>query len=168
MIGRENFPWDEQGHEAERAPRAAETRHVEQRREAWKPASKLPDPNPREGWVHRWIRVSIFGEVDANNFSQARREGWEPCRPDEYPELQLEMSLNASQFAANGLIEVGGLVLCRMPQEVAAQREAYYEEENRRINEGVDNNFLQNRDARTGMRTVANRQTRETSGSTPA
>ena len=98
-----------------RTPRTKTTREEESRpTDSWVPASILPNPDPRDGWVHRWIRTSVLGESDNTNVSKMMREGWQPVKADDYPELLLESDIG-SRFAGN--IEVGGLLLCRAPKE---------------------------------------------------
>lgn len=106
-----------------RLDRAQQTREASKREQRWKPPSTLPTPNPREGYVHRWMRISTMGQDDGTHVSSRLREGWEPCRLAEYPELELAPSVD-SRFKDQ--IIVGGLMLARMPESMAAQREQYY------------------------------------------
>ena len=99
----------------ERAPRDTETRDSEVRETPWKPAPLLPQPNPREGLDHRYVRASARGEADNINVSQAFRDGWEPVLASDYPELMI-ISDRDSQYPDNVLI--GGLLLCARPKEI--------------------------------------------------
>jgi len=47
-----------------------------------------------------------------------------------------------------GNIEVGGLLLCRIPDEFMAQRAAHYAKQNQAQIDSVDNNFLRDSDPR--------------------
>ena len=47
-----------------------------------------------------------------------------------------------------GNIEVGGLLLCRIPEEFLKQRDEYYAQQNKAQMESVDNNFMKNSDPR--------------------
>lgn len=47
-----------------------------------------------------------------------------------------------------GNVEVGGLLLCRIPSEFLQQRAAYYADQNKAQMESVDNNFLRDSDPR--------------------
>ena len=47
-----------------------------------------------------------------------------------------------------GGIEVGGLLLCRIPEEFIGQRNAYYDKQARAQMESVDNTFMRNNDPR--------------------
>lgn len=125
--------------------RELETREKLTTAKAWKPADKLPEPHEVEGYGHRWVRKSIMGQPDPTNMSKNMREGWEPCKLSEYPELQL--SVDASS-ANSDLIEVGGLVLCRMPKEMIRQRDAYFGNANVSQMESVDSSYMKENDPR--------------------
>jgi hypothetical protein len=129
-----------------RKSRDAESREVVfQRPEAWRPPEALPSPDPRPGWSHRWIRLSTLGTADPSNISSKLREGYEPCKADEYPELMMHATTEG-RFKGN--IEVGGLMLCRIPEEFLQQKSAYYANQNKAQMESVDNNFLRESDPR--------------------
>ena len=129
-----------------RKPRQAESREVEfQRPTAWRPPETLPSPDNRPGWIHRWIRVSTLGTSDPSNISSKLREGYEPCKGEDYPELMMHATTEG-RFKGN--IEVGGLMLCRIPSEFLEQRSAYYANQNKAQMESVDNNFLRESDPR--------------------
>ena len=130
-----------------RKPRSTETRETESRQDSWKPAHDLPTPNPIDGYGFRWIRVSMMGNPDPANMARARREGWVPCKASDHPEI-------SSDFAAFGLapssdlIEIGGLVLCKAPKELLAQRDAYYADMTQKQTQSVDNNLFRENDPR--------------------
>ena len=128
-----------------RKAREADSRAVFSRPEAWRPPETLPSPDNREGWTHRWIRISMLGAADASNISSKFREGYEPCKAEEYPELMMHATTEG-RFKGN--IEVGGLLLCRIPSEFLKQREAYYASQNKAQMESVDNNFMRDNDPR--------------------
>ena len=143
-----------------RLAREMENRAVTARPQAWRPPEVLPSPNPRPGWTHRWIRISIQGKDDASNISAKLREGYEPCKAEDYPELMLHAS---TEGRFKGAIEVGGLLLCRIPEEFLEQRMKYYENQNRAQIESVDNNFLRENDPR--MPLFADKKSKVTFGS---
>lgn len=129
-----------------RPPRSTETRENEARKVSWKPASDLPIPEPQDGYVFHWKRVALMGEADPRNMAQARREGWEPCKAEDHPEFAND--LTAFGLQPTGLIEIGGLVLCKTTAENAAARKAYYEQQSQASMQSVDNNFLRESDPR--------------------
>lgn len=132
---------------APREPRSLDSRESEERSKSWEPASILPDPTPQDGWVFRWIRTSMVGSSDNTNVSKRFREGWEPVRAEDHPELHI-MSDHKSEFGAKGGIEVGGLLLCKAPQEVVEQRRAYYRNHAESQMQAVDNNYMRENDPR--------------------
>jgi len=122
-----------------RKPREQDSRAVAARQMAWRPPETLPSPDPRDGVTHRWVRTSMMGSADAANISSKLREGYEPCKAEEYPELMMHATTEG-RFKGN--IEVGGLVLCKIPTEFLKQREDYYANQNKSQMESVDNNFM--------------------------
>jgi hypothetical protein len=143
-----------------RLARELDTRQVMQRPEAWRPPETLPMPNDRPGWTHRYVRISTMGTADPSNISSKLREGYEPCKAEEYPELMMHASTEG-RFKGN--IEVGGLLLCRIPTEFMAQRAKYYENLNKSQVDSVDNNFLRENDPR--MPLFSEKRTKVTFGS---
>jgi hypothetical protein len=143
-----------------RQPRALESRERAQRPAAWRPPETLPQPDPRPGWVHRYIRLSTMGTADPGNISSKLREGYEPCKADEYPEMMMHATTEG-RFKGN--IEVGGLLLCRIPEEFLKQRAEYYANQNKAQMESVDNNFMRESDPR--MPLFAERKTKVSFGS---
>jgi len=111
----------------------------------WAPPQLLPSPDERPGWTHRWVRTSTLGAADPMNVSSKRREGFEPVKAEDYPELMAHASLDG-QF--KGSIEIGGLVLCRAPKEFMEQRAAHYEKLASSQMESVDNTYMRENDPR--------------------
>jgi len=130
--------------------------------EDWVEPDTLPMPNERPGWHHRYIRVSMAGEADPRNISSRRREGYEPVKAEDYPELQMHATLEGP---FKGGVEVGGLVLCRIPKEKIISRAKKHEEKNKLIVESVDNNFLRDRDTRSNMAMIVEKKSNVSFGS---
>lgn len=124
-----------------RAPRELETRE-KTARHVYVPPSTLPDPTPEPGYVFRWIATHVMGQADPTNVSKKMREGWEPVKAADHPELMLVGN------AKTGNVEIGGLMLCKMPIEQARARDAYYAKQAQAQMESVDNNFMRNNDPR--------------------
>ena len=150
----------EQTQAQNRKPREADSRAVARRPNMWQAPEVLPNPDPRPGWKHRWVRTSTLGTADPSNVSSKLREGYEPCKAEDYPELMLHA---ATEGRFKGAIEVGGLLLCRIPEEFMEQRAQYYEQQNKAQVESVDNNFLRQSDAR--MPLFAEKSTKVSFGS---
>ena len=143
-----------------RSARELDTRQMMQRPEAWRPPETLPMPEDRPGWKHRYVRTSTMGMADPANISSKLREGYEPCKAEDYPELMMHATVEG-RF--KGGIEIGGLLLCRIPEEFLKQRADYYDKQNKSQIDSVDNNFLRENDPR--MPLFAERKTKVTFGS---
>ncbi len=144
-----------------RMTRELDSREVTfQRPKAWRAPETLPMPDERPGWTHRYVRISMMGQADASNISSKFREGYEPVKADEYPELMMHAT---TEGRFKGGIEVGGLLLCRIPSEFLKQREAYYSAQNKAQMDSVDNAFLRESDPR--MQKFSEKSTKVTFGS---
>lgn len=131
-----------------REPRALQNREAQERPKRWMPPQLLPDPNPEDGYAFRWIRVSTLNKDDPTNISGKLREGWEPVKASEHPEIRL---FNTGQNRFPDSIEVGGLLLCKTPVEFTVDRDEYYlGQANSQMN-SVDNNFMRESDPRMPM-----------------
>jgi|TARA_R100000664_G_scaffold13713_1_gene21807 hypothetical protein len=131
----------------QRTQREFKTREKTTRKKTWAPPTQLPDPKPERGFSFRWVRVSLLGQEDARNVSIRFREGWEPVKSEEHPELVAAYGLT-SNVNKSGNIESGGLMLCKIPTEVVDSRTDYYQTQNRQQLESVDNNFMRENNPR--------------------
>ena len=141
-------PWDTDASEtpeADRTPRELESRESETRVRTWTRPSALPSPNPRKGIRFRWVRVSTLGDSDGRNVSTRFREGYTPVVAKDYPELMV-MPDRDSHFPEN--IEVGGLLLCSIPEEIPKDRERQQGESTKQQMAAVDRNFMRESDPR--------------------
>jgi len=130
---------------ATKAPREVENREFSERPKTWAPPELLPEPDKQAGFEYRWIRVSMLNQADPRNLSSKMREGWEPVMAEEQPKYKLLASRDG-QFKDN--IEIGGLLLCKRPEEFGQQQAAYYAERTQQQAEAVDNNLMRQSDAR--------------------
>ena len=128
-----------------RLTRELETRELTGRPKQWQPASALPEPDKEPGYDYRWVRISSRAQNDPQNISSKLREGWEPVRIEEQPQFKMMVDPN-SRFKDN--VEVGGLLLCKIPSEFMDQRRKHYNDMNRVQIESVDNNFMRENDPR--------------------
>ena len=145
-----------------RLDRALDSRATSYRPTSWQAPEALPMPDERPGWKHRYVRLSTLGAADPSNISSKLREGYEPCKAEEYPELMMHAAIEG-RF--KGGIEIGGLLLCRIPAEFMAQRAQHFEDKNKMQMDSVDNNFLRERDARSNMALFADKKSNVTFGS---
>tara|TARA_R100000995_G_scaffold48225_1_gene23063 strand:+ start:95 stop:604 length:510 start_codon:yes stop_codon:yes gene_type:complete len=149
---------------AERTPREIESREASQRIQSWENPSNLPNPEPQEGWVFRYIRTSLLGNADNPNVSRKLREGWQPCRLEDHPELQIHMMDHNSEWSKKGNVEIGGQLLCKMPLEKAKARDEYFSNLAESQMESVDNTYFKDQDSRMATKQVFERKSRTTFG----
>ena len=123
----------------DRTTRAATTRQKSERPVAWKPPSLLDAPDAPDGFVHRWIRAEMLGHDDKPNFTKRLREGYEPVRADEYPNFECAVIEDGKY---KGVIGVGGLILARLPVEVAESRKDYFAQKTSQQMTAVDNDLM--------------------------
>ena len=102
-----------------------------------------------------------MGFDDSKNMSGKLRSGWELVRADEYPDSTFP-TMDEGRYA--GVIGVGGLVLARIPEELARQREAYFNQRTADRNEALENDVL--KEQHPSMPINQDRQTRVTFGGT--
>tara|TARA_B110000902_G_C13908880_1_gene437442 strand:+ start:66 stop:515 length:450 start_codon:yes stop_codon:yes gene_type:complete len=121
------------------------TREKTARKAAWSRPEVLPSPNPEQGYKFRWIRVSTQGNVDATNVSSKIREGWEPVKAVDHPEITL-VTIENERFKDNLII--GGLMLCKAPEEMVEERNTYYSDQSKAQINSVDNNLMRENDPR--------------------
>lgn len=145
---------------ADRTPRELQTREKTERKKSWTRPSALPTPEPRDGLHYRWIRTSMLGQADNPNVSRRFREGYEPVKAADHPEMQLLSDVD-SRFPDN--IEVGGLMLCAIDKDIAEDRTGQQLESSRQQMDAVDNNYMRQSDPRMPV-LRSERQTRTSFG----
>jgi hypothetical protein len=128
-----------------RISRELETRALVERPKQWMPPEALPEPDKEAGFTYRWIRVSMLNKDDPSNISKSFREGWEPVRIEEQPKYSL-LASREGRYKDN--IEIGGLLLCKIPSEFMDQRREYYANATDSQANAVDNSFMRESDSR--------------------
>ena len=142
-----------------RTTRKDASREAQLRRKPWTPPSHLEAPEPPQGFVHRGRRVAMRGEEDKMNVHAKLREGWEPVRSDEYPDFEAPV-IDDGQY--QGVIGQGGLMLCRIPEETAQERNEYYGGRTREQMSAVDQDLM--KEQHPSMPIHNSRQSRVTFG----
>ena len=125
--------------------RDMQTREMTERPKQWMPPELLPEPDKQAGYAYRWVRVSMLEKADTRNVSMQIRSGWEPVTLEEQPKFSL-LADPQSRFKDN--IEIGGLLLCKRPDEFNEQQAQYYADLNKQQIEAVDNSFMRQSDPR--------------------
>ena len=141
--------------------RASQTRDKVKRPTTWTPPSSLDAPPAPDGFRHRWIRAETMGFDDSQNMSGKIRSGWELVRADQYPGTDYP-TVKDGKYA--GVIGVGGLVLARIPEEIAKAREDYFNKQTEARDEAVNNDLM--KEQHPSMPIDSERQTRVTFGGT--
>ena len=142
-----------------RIDRELETQEKTIRKKAWTRPEVLPSPNPEPGYEFHWVRVSTQGQVDATNVSSKIREGWEPVKAVDHPEITL-VAVENERFKDN--VVIGGLMLCKAPAELVEERSAHYQQQTNSQMHSVDNSLMRENDRR--MPLFNDRKTKVTFG----
>jgi len=143
-----------------RASRASQTREkVSQKKKVWTPPSSLDAPPAPTGFRHRWLRAESLGFNDSKNIQGRLRSGYELVRSDEYPDSEYPVVEDGKY---KGVIGVGGLVLARVPEEIAQSRQDYYARQHSEKVEAMDNDLM--KEQHPSMPIDIDRQSRVTFG----
>lgn len=142
-----------------RTGRESETRIAVERPTKWRPAQLLPDPTPEPGYTFRWVRVAMMNQDDPKNISTMFSEGWEPVKASMHPEIKM---FGLQQARMQDTIEIGGLMLCKIPSEFMEQRASYYNDITEREIQAVDSQLMQHNDPR--MPLFKDRESKTTRG----
>ena len=141
--------------------RAAVTRSKTERPKEYKPPSSLDAPPAPDGFRHRWIRAESMGFNDTKNIHGRLRSGYELVRADEYDTDQYPTVLDG-KYA--GVIGVGGLLLARIPEELAQSRMDYQRRQTEGQDEAVETDLLRDQDKRMPIK--IDRNSKQTFGGT--
>ena len=141
--------------------RAAVTRSKTERPKEYKPPSSLDAPPAPDGFRHRWIRAESMGFNDTKNIHGRLRSGYELVRADEYDSEQYPVVLDG-KYA--GVIGVGGLLLARIPEELAQSRMDYQRRQTEGQDESVETDLLKDQDKRMPIK--IDRNSKHTFGGT--
>jgi len=124
--------------------RASLTRSKTESKKVWTPPNSLDAPPAPKGFRHQWIRAESMGYQDTKNVAASLREGYELVRADEYPDQDYPQ-MSEGKYA--GVIGVGGLLLARIPEEIALQIDEYYKQRTRDKEEAINNDLMKERQA---------------------
>ena len=142
--------------------RASQTRSKSERPKVWVPPSSLDAPPAPDGFRYRWIRAESVGFQDTKNIASRLREGYELVRAEEVENASDYPVLDEGRY--KGVIGVGGLLLAKVPIEIAKQRQAYMTSRHQERSEAVENDLMKEQDER--MPINVERQSRVTFGGT--
>lgn len=122
--------------------RHAETRDLQARKTVWSPPRQLDAPVPPEGFKYRWLRAELQGQADDKNITSRLREGYELVRQDELSAEDKMKYPAMSEGKYKGTIGVGGLLLAKIPLEMAKSRNEYFQKKSKEVQEAIDNEVL--------------------------
>ena len=142
-----------------RTSRASQTREKTSQKKVWTQPSPLDSPPAPTGFRHRWVRAETLGFSDTKNVMGRIRQGYELVRADEYPDSDFPV-VEDGKYA--GVIGVGGLVLTRVPEEIAKQRQEFYTKQGLEQVEALDNDLM--KEQHQSMPINIDRQSRVTFG----
>jgi hypothetical protein len=142
--------------------RASQTRSKSERPKVWVPPSSLDAPPAPDGFRYRWIRAESVGFQDTKNIASRLREGYELVRAEEVENAADYPVLDEGRY--KGVIGVGGLLLAKVPIEIAKQRQEYMTRRHAERSEAVNNDLMRESDKR--MPIDVDRQSRVTFGGT--
>ena len=145
----------------QKTSRAAVTRSKTERPKVYKPPSSLDAPPAPDGYRHRWIRAESVGFQDSKNIFGRLREGYELVRADEYKDSDYPV-VTDGKYA--GVIGVGGLLLARIPEELAKSRTEYQKQLSEGQDEAIENDLLKDQDKRMPIK--VDRSSKHTFGGT--
>jgi len=142
--------------------RANQTRSKSERPKVWVPPSSLDAPPAPDGFRYRWIRAEVQGFQDTTNITSRQREGYELVRAEEVQNASDYPVIDEGRY--KGVIGVGGLLLAKVPVEIAKQRQEYMTKRHEERSEAVSNDLMKEQDNR--MPINVERQSRVTFGGT--
>ena len=142
--------------------RANQTRSKSERPKVWVPPSSLDAPPAPDGFRYRWIRAEVVGYQDTKNVTSRLREGYELVRAEEVENASDYPVVDDGRY--KGVIGVGGLLLAKVPEEIAKQRQEYMTNRHSDQSEAVNNDLMKEQDQR--MPINVERQSRVTFGGT--
>lgn len=94
---------------------------------AYEEPNRLPDPVPDLGYSYQWIATVLGGQPQLENVAMMFRAGWAPVLQEEQSHI-LMLAEGRSQWVRSGCIEIGGLLLCKKPEEEVSKRVRHYED----------------------------------------
>ena len=142
--------------------RANQTRSKSERPKVWVPPSSLDAPPAPDGFRYRWIRAEVIGFQDTKNITGRLREGYELVRAEEIENASDYPVLEDGKY--KGVIGVGGLLLAKVPEEIAQQRMDQMSDKHKDRSHAVENDLMKEQDSR--MPINVDRQSRVTFGGT--
>jgi hypothetical protein len=103
--------------------REAEVIHEPSGNDDWVPKMMTNAPDPRPGYVQRWVRTSILGTEDVSNFMKKKNEGWSPRSADTIPNGFFAPTIDHARYG--NVISNGDMILMERPTQVNERQKAF-------------------------------------------
>jgi len=142
--------------------RADSTRSKTERPKVWVPPSSLDTPRAPDGFRYRWIRAESVGFEDIKNIQGRIRSGYELVRSDEIENASDYPVIEDGKY--KGIVGVGGLLLAKVTDEIAQQRQDYMARRHSDRSEAVEHDLM--KEQHKSMPINVDRQSRVTFGGT--
>ena len=121
----------------DRTPRSAKSRSSQERVKVWKNPSLLETPEAPEGIRYYWVRDEVLGEADDKNVISRQRQGYTPVLADELPDGYM-FTTEEHRKLEGSIVRSGDLILMKIPEELAQQRESYFHNKTRQLDRSID------------------------------
>ncbi len=99
----------------------------------WSPATVLETPPNTNEYRHRWVAEHVNGAPTPRNVQMALREGYQRVLITELPDGYLVDEDKGDNYA-----RTGGLILMKIPEDFARQREQHYLSKSRNALQGAN------------------------------
>jgi hypothetical protein len=119
----------------------------------WKPANTLDAPEPRPGFVQRWVRFLVGSDQDPKNWSRSTREGWRPRSMDTVDKGFNAPTMNHGTLGT--VIQVGDVILCEMDERLYKSRKKFFRAKATRQKEAMEKRPMQGTDIKVEERNAS-------------
>lgn len=107
---------------------------------AWRRSSDLDAPEPRPGYVQRWVRCKAGGQEDTDNLEKMLDHGWRPVKRTAAKRVH-ELTANLNGKFAQYIVK-RGLILMELPEKLAAQRGQFYRRKKNLMTQAIDRDLF--------------------------
>jgi hypothetical protein len=102
----------------------------------WAPPGMLECPPDDAHFTYRWVREYVNGQPDARNVQMRLREGYRRVNIADLPD-ELLMAVD-EDVRGDGVARTGGLLLMKLPLQIAEARREHYRQKTQLASRSVD------------------------------
>ena len=137
------------------------------RNKPWEPLKRLdiPEGKKEEGMEYIWVRHELLNQADDSNVHERLREGYVPVTPAELGEDFHADVLSAGKHA--GTVRSGDLILMKNTKEFVDQKEAYYDDQTRKMGNAYSAEYMKNQNPNMPVSDDSKSSVTQGSGSKP-